>query len=101
MVIDHVPRTESAVWGAGVIGPSLRLHWRVGNEHRSVFKRFHTEKSKIRTTLQILEQALARIPDNRVNKYPIRVDLTGIRERLHQDRTAECDDVATGALFQL
>ena len=78
---------------------STRWPWRVCDQNRAVFKRINTDESKIRTAIQLVEQALALIHDNRVNEYPILVDDPGIRKRLHQCRAAKRNNVATIALL--
>jgi len=67
----------------------------------AAFKRIYTDQSKIRTTIQVFEQALALIHDNRVNEHPILVDELGIGKRLHKCRAAKRNNVATIALTYL
>jgi hypothetical protein len=80
---------------------SYSKNWRVCDQNRAAFKGVYTDESKIRTTLQPFEQALALIHDNRMNEYPILVDEPGICKRLDKCRAAERNNVATVGLLYL
>ena len=73
----------------------LAYSWRVSDQNRTAFKRVYADESKIRTTIQVFEQALSLTHENRVNEYPILVNEPGICKRLHKCRAAERNDVAT------
>jgi len=66
----------------------------VGDEHRAALERIYADELQVGATVQVLEQTPALIDDNRMNEQSILVDESGIRQRLHQCRAAERDDVA-------
>lgn len=78
-----------AVWACGRSGT-----WGVPDQNRTALKPIRADELKIRATIQIFEQTLALVHDNRMNKYPILVDEPGIRKGLDERRTAKRNDVA-------
>jgi hypothetical protein len=87
------------VWGLD--GGQSGFNWCVCDQDHAAFKRIYTDESKIRAPIQVFEQALALIHDNRVNKYSILVDEPRVCKRLDKCRAAERNNVATVGLFYL